>query len=224
MPRVAVLLSGCGVFDGAEIHESVLTLLALDQRGATIICCAPNTNQAQVVDHATQEPTGETRNILKESARIARGAIRDAATLKVDEVDALILPGGFGAVKNLSDLADKGPNGTVHPAVEKLISDCLAAGKPIGAICIAPAVLARVAANRGVNAKVTIGNDAATAKSITAIGCTHEDRPVTEIAVDHEHKLVTTPAYMLGPGPAAVWEGIRKLVDQVLAFCPRDPS
>jgi len=99
MPKIAVLLSGCGVFDGSEIHEAVLTLLALNQKGAEIICCAPNTKQAVVIDHATQEPVNETRNILKESARIARGNIRDAATVKAAEIDALILPGGFGAAR-----------------------------------------------------------------------------------------------------------------------------
>ncbi|MCK4342974.1 MAG: isoprenoid biosynthesis glyoxalase ElbB [Phycisphaerae bacterium] len=216
MPKVGVLLSGCGVFDGAEIHESVLTLLALDQKGATPVCCAPNTNQAAVIDHATQEPTSETRNILKESARIARGEIRDVATVKADELDALIMPGGLGAAKNLSNFAEKGTDCSIDPGVEKLVSDCLAAGKPVGAICIAPATLARIAANRGLKAKVTIGNDAATAQAITAMGCVHENQPVTEIALDAKHKIVTTPAYMLAPGPAAVYEGVRKLVDKVL--------
>lgn len=217
MPKkVAVLLSGCGVFDGTEIHEAVLTLLALDQQKATIICCAPNGNQAQVIDHATKEPTAETRNMLKEAARIARGEIRDVATVKVTDIDALVIPGGFGAAKNLSNFAEKGAECMVHPDVEKLVSDCLAAGKPVGAICIAPATLARIAVNRGVKTQVTIGNDAATAGQITLMGCTHVQRPVTDIAVDEHHKIVTTPAYMLGPGPAAVWEGIRKLVEKVV--------
>jgi len=219
MPKVGVLLSGCGVFDGAEIHESVLTLLALDQKGASPICCAPNIDQATVIDHQTQQPSTETRNVLKEAARIARGEIRDLATFGADEIDALILPGGFGAAKNLSDFAEKGADCTVHPDVERLVGDCLAQGKPVGAICIAPATLARIAANRGLKARVTIGNDAGTAKAITSMGCIHEEQPVTGIAIDTDHKIVTTPAYMLGPGPAAVFEGIRKLVDQVLAMC-----
>jgi enhancing lycopene biosynthesis protein 2 len=218
MPKVGVLLSGCGVFDGAEIHESVLTLLALNQRQADVVCCAPSTKQAGVINHATQEPADETRNILKESARIARGEIRDVATLKADEIDALIMPGGFGAAKNLSNFAEKGADCTVNPDVEKLVSDCLAAGKPVGAICIAPATLARIAGNRGVKAKLTIGNDAGTAKAIATMGCEHEIRNVDEITVDEEHKIVSTPAYMLGTGPAEVYEGIRKLVDKVLAM------
>ncbi len=217
MPTVGVLLSGCGVFDGAEIHESVLTLLALDQRGVTAVCCAPNVEFA-VIDHRTHKPTGEKRSVLTESARIARGEIRDLATVKAAELDALILPGGFGAAKNLCNFADKGPECTVHSEVARLVADCLAARKPVGAICIAPALLARIAGQRGIKARLTIGNDPSTARAIVAMGCIHENRPVTEATVDREHKIVTTPAYMLGPGPAAVCEGIRQLVDQVLGL------
>lgn len=216
MPNVGVLLSGCGFKDGAEIHEAAATLLALDQHKATIVCCAPNVNQAAVVDHQTGEPTGEARNVLKEAARIARGEIRDLATVKAAELDALILPGGFGAAKNLCTFADQGPNCTVNPDVERLIGEMLDQKKPIGAICIAPALLARVAGRRGVKARVTIGSDPGTADAINAMGCVHEQCAVTECTVDEENKIVTTPAYMLGPGPAAVFEGVRKLVDQVL--------
>jgi enhancing lycopene biosynthesis protein 2 len=217
MPKVGVLLSGCGFLDGAEIHEAVLTLLALDQKKAEIVCCAPNIEH-EAVDHLTGQPTGERRNVLREAARIARGNIRDVASVNAGELDALILPGGFGAARNLCDFATKGADCTVHPAVEKLISQMLAQKKPIGAICIAPVLLARLAGKSGLAAKLTIGNDPATAQAIVSMGCVHENQPVTGIAVDIENKLVTTPAYMLGPGPAAIWEGIRKLVDQVLAL------
>ncbi len=216
MPKVGVLLSGCGFLDGAEIHEAVFTLLALDRRGAQIICCAPDVEQAAVVDHQTKDTTGERRNVLKEAARIARGDIRDLATVQAGELDALILPGGFGAAKNLCSFADKGPDCDVHPDVERLIGDMLGQGKPVGAICIAPALVARVAGRRGLKVKVTIGNDAGTARAIEATGCVHEEQPVTGIAVDETHKVVTTPAYMRGPGPAAVHEGIDKLVDELL--------
>jgi enhancing lycopene biosynthesis protein 2 len=217
MPRVGVLLSGCGFLDGAEIHESVLTLLALDQARADIVCCAPDVELAEV-DHLNQKPTGQKRNVLREAARIARGAIRDVATVEASALDALILPGGFGAAKNLCDFAEKGAQCAVHPEVERLVGECLAARKPVGAICIAPALLARIAGKRGMKAKLTIGNDPGTAQAIVELGCVHENQPVTEIAVDAEHKLVTTPAFMLGPGPAAVYEGIRKLVERVLAL------
>jgi len=223
MPKVGVLLSGCGFLDGAEIHEAVLTLLALDQAKATIICCAPNIECAEV-DHLTKKPTGAKRNVLREAARIARGEIRDVASVKAAELDALILPGGFGAAKNLCDFADRGPECAVHPAVERLVGECLDQHKPVGAICIAPALLARIAGRRGVKAKLTIGNDPGTAKAIGALGCSHENQPVTAIAVDAEHQIVSTPAYMLGPGPAAVYEGIRKLVDEVLRMAERGPK
>ncbi len=218
MPKIGVLLSGCGVYDGAEIHEATLTLLALDQHGAEVICCAPNTKQAVVINHATKEPADETRNILRESARIARGAIRDVATVRADELDGLVIPGGFGAARNLSNFAEKGADCTVNDNVEKLISDCLAAGKPVAAMCIAPAPLARVAGNRGIKARLTIGTDSATAKAINAMGCVHENCAVDDICVDEEHKIVSTPAYMLAQGPAEVWAGVNKLVDKLLTL------
>lgn len=217
MPKIGVLLSGCGVFDGAEIHEAVLTLLALSQRGADIVCCAPNIPFDEI-DHRTRRPTEAKRNVLTESARIARGEVCDVATVKAADLDGLIIPGGFGAAKNLSDFAAQGANCTVQPDVERLIGECVAAHKPVGAICIAPGMLARVLGQRGIHAKLTVGNDAGTAQAINATGCQHENHTVTEIAVDTEHKIVTTPAYMLGPGPKDVFEGIRKLVDQVLAL------
>ena len=216
MPKVGVLLSGCGFLDGAEIHESVFTLLELDRKGATIVCCAPDIEVRQVIDHATKQPTSETRNVLKESGRIARCEITDVAKVRAEDLDALIIPGGFGAAKNLCTFADDGAECTVDPDVAKLVGDMLEQKKPVGAICIGPALLARVAGTHGVKAKLTIGNDKATAGAIKAMGCTHEDCLVTEAAVDRANKVVTTPAYMLGPGPAAVHEGISKLVGEVL--------
>jgi enhancing lycopene biosynthesis protein 2 len=216
MARVGVVLSGCGFLDGAEIHESVCTLLALDQAGAQVVCCAPNIPQTDTVDHTTQKPTGERRNVLTESARIARCAVQDVATVRPDQLDALILPGGFGAAKNLCDFATAGVECNVNPDVERLIKGMLDAGKPVGAICIAPALLARVLKKRGTKAKLTIGNDRQTAGAITAMAGQHQDCPTTDCVVDEKNKVVTTPAYMLGPGPAAVYQGINKLVREVL--------
>lgn len=216
MPKVGVLLSGCGFMDGAEVHESVLTLLALDQKGAEIVCFAPNIDQPAVVDHLAGQPAGEKRNVLTESARIARGEIKDIGDINTAELDALILPGGFGAAKNLCNFAEKGPECEVNEAVARVIGEFLSAHKPIGAICIAPALLARVAGQREIAAKLTIGTDEGTAKAIQAMGCVHESKAVKEITVDADHKIVSTPAYMLGKGPAEVFEGIRKLVDTVL--------
>lgn len=217
MPKVGVCLSGCGVFDGSEIHEAVLTMLALDQAGAEIVCCAPNVDQAVVIDHLTQRPaSGTSRNVLVESARIARGDVKDLAQVKASQIDALIFPGGFGAARNLCDFAEKGPDCTVHPEVERLAGEMLDAGKPIGAICIAPAMLARIVGGRGMHPRMTIGNDKETAAALEKMGVAHLDCPCESFVVDEAHKIVTTPAYMLGKGPAMVFAGIQKLVQEVL--------
>ncbi len=217
MARVVVCLSGCGVFDGSEIHESVLTLLALGQAGAEVICCAPNVDQADVVNHLTRSPVaGEKRNVLVESARIARGEIRDLAAIRADAIDALIFPGGLGAARNLSTFASDGASCSVHPEVERLVGEMLEARKPIGAICIAPAMLARIVGGRGLQATVTIGTDTETAAAIEQMGIGHADCACESFITDERHRLVTTPAYMLGKGPAEVFEGIRGLVGEVL--------
>jgi enhancing lycopene biosynthesis protein 2 len=216
MAKVAVCLSGCGFQDGAEIHEAVLTLLALDQAGVEIVCCAPNAPQAKVVDHATGQSVGEQRNVLTESARIARGAIKPVEAVSAKDIDALIFPGGFGAALNLCTFAVDGPECNVLPEVESLVHDMLEMKKPIGAICIAPALLARIAGKRSLAAKLTIGTDPDTAGAINAMGAKHCDCAVTEMVVDPEHKIVSTPAYMTGKGPAEVFEGIRKCVAEVL--------
>jgi enhancing lycopene biosynthesis protein 2 len=217
MANVAVCLSGCGFLDGAEIHESVLTLLALDQAGANIICCAPNIDQASVINHVTQSPAGGTaRNVLQESARIARTDIKDISQIHAADLDAVAFPGGFGAAKNLSNFADKGPECSVHPEVERLIVEMLEAGKPICAICIAPAMLARVVGRRDLHPKLTIGNDSQTASALEAMGVEHVDCAVTDCVIDEAHRIVSTPAYMLGRGPAEVNEGIKKAVEAVL--------
>ncbi len=217
MARVAVCLSGCGFLDGAEIHEAVCTLLALDQAGAEIVCCAPDVLQQDVVDHARSEPaSGERRNVLTESARIARGQIRDIASVQGADVDALIFPGGFGAAKNLCSFASDGPACSVNPDVERLVGEMLAAKKPIGAICIAPALLARIVGKKDIHPKLTIGTDKGTAAAIDQMGAQHCDCAASEHVVDEAHKIVSTPAYMLGQGPAEVFSGIKKLVDDVL--------
>jgi len=214
---VGVLLSGCGVYDGAEIHESVLTLLALDRAGAQIACMAPDMEQLHVMNHLSQTESDEKRNVLVESARIARGDIQNLKDVTAAQMDALIIPGGFGAAKNLSDFAVKGPEATVHPQVQRVISEMLAAGKPVGALCIAPATLVRAIADK--SPEVTIGNDTGTAAAIGKMGGVHIDCTVDQIHVDQKNKVVTTPAYMLGPGIKDVAVGIEKLVNKVLELC-----
>lgn len=214
MTKVGVCLSGCGFKDGAEIHESVLTLLALDQAGAQIICMAPDMEQTQVVNHLTGQKSSEKRNVLVESARIARGEIKNCKDVHARDFDALIFPGGFGAALNLCDFAVKGAAASVHPEVKRLIEETMAAGKPIGAICIAPAMMA--AAKKGL--ELTIGTDAGTANTLQQMGAKHHNHEVDGIHVDEKHRVVTTPAYMLGPGPAAINKGISKLVNKVLSM------
>lgn len=218
MPTVAVLLSGCGFKDGAEITESVLTLMCLSERGAGYRCCAPNV-EFDEIDHLTGQPTGQQRNALTEAARIARGQIADVATLDAADFDAVIIPGGYGAAKTLSTFAMQGADCEVNPDVEKFIAGFLKAEKPVGAICIAPATLARIASKQGVHATVTIGSDEGTAQAIAQTGCLHKDCPVTEFAIDVENKIVTTPAYMYGDAnPYEVYQGIHKLVDTVITL------
>jgi enhancing lycopene biosynthesis protein 2 len=213
MPRVAVVLSGCGYLDGAEIHESVITLLALDRAGAEVQCLAPDKSQRDVVDHRTgQAEKGASRNVLTESARIARGEIRDVADASAEDFDAVILPGGFGAAKNLSSFAVEGPDCSVDPGVERLLRDAHAAGKPIGLICIAPAIAACLFP--GVN--LTIGSDPATASALEQMGAYHKACAVDAFVCDEQARVVSCPAYMLGPGVKDVAAGIEQLVDEVL--------
>ena len=215
MKKIAVCLGGCGVFDGAEIHEAVSAIVALDQAGAQIVYCAPDV-PFDVVDHVRQQPAGEQRNVLAESARIARGDIKNLKDVKASDIDGLIFPGGFGAAKNLSSFATDGASCSVNPEAERLVGEMLAARKPVGAICIAPAMLARIVGKKDLHPKMTIGNDPGTADAINKMGCQHVNCAATDMVCDEAHKIVTTPAYMIAQGPAEVFEGIGKLVREVL--------
>ena len=211
--KVAVILSGCGVYDGAEIHESVITLLRLDQRGAKAQCFAPNIAQLHVINHLTGEEMPESRNVLVESARIARGEIKDIREAKVEDFDALIVPGGFGAAKNLSNFATDGTACTVQADVLALAEAFAEAGKPIGLMCISPAIAAKI---YGPGVTCTIGKDEATAAAVTKMGAIHEECEVTEIVEDKARKLVSTPAYMLAQSISEAASGINKMIDRVL--------
>lgn len=216
MSRVAVVLAGCGVYDGAEINEAVLTLLSLEQQGAGYQCFAPDREQMHVINHLTGEAVaGESRNVLVEAARIARGNVLDLAAADVTEFDALLVPGGFGAAKNLCDFAVAGQQMEVHADFLTLARAFHQAGKPIGLICIAPVMAAAIC---GEGVRCTIGNDADTAAAINAMGGEHLDCPVSEARVDTQRKLVTTPAYMLAGGVAEAYSGISTCVKEVLAL------
>ncbi len=213
--RVGVVLSGCGFLDGAEIHEATLTLLFLDRQGARVTAMAPNVDQMHVIDHLIGEPVpGERRGVLAESARLARGQIVDMAKVKARDLDALILPGGYGAAKNLCTFALDGSAMKVEREVARLVRDMAAAEKPMGFICIAPVIGAKVLGELA--PRLTVGNDADTASAMNAFGAQHVECAVDQIVVDRKNRIVSTPAYMLGPSIAPVAAGIEKLVAAVL--------
>ena len=213
MKKVAVILSGCGVFDGAEIYESVLTLLALAQAGAEVKVFAPNVEQLQVINHLTGEAMAESRNVLVEASRITRGEITDVAKLQVSDFDALIVPGGFGAAKNLCDFAVSGADCQIQADVLAALRSFAEANKPVGYICIAPVMIPKV---YGDGASGTIGTDADTAAAFNAMGGQHQSCPVDEFRVDEARKIVSTPAYMLAGNILEAKSGIDKLVKEVL--------
>lgn len=214
--KVGVVLSGCGVFDGSEIHEAVLTLLYLDKKGADIVMMAPNVEQMHVVNHLTGEVSeGEKRNVLVESARIARGKIKDIKDISVNDIDALVFPGGYGAAKNLSTFALDGVNCKINDDVKRLVKETIQAKKPLVAICIAPVLVAKALEGTGIKSSITIGTDEGVAGAIKSLGATHISCPVKEAVVDKENKIVSTPAYMLGQSISEVAEGIEKTIDKL---------
>ncbi|WP_333003853.1 isoprenoid biosynthesis glyoxalase ElbB [Vibrio coralliilyticus] len=213
MKKIAVILSGSGVFDGAEIHESVLALHAIEKQGASWHCFAPNIEQLHVINHITGEEMAETRNVLTEAARIARGNIEDVAKLNAEEFDALLLPGGFGAAKNLTDFAVNGAECSINTHVASACRAFAQARKPAGYLCIAPAIIPMIY-DSGV--KGTIGNDEATASAFNALGGEHITCEVDDIVFDEEHKVLSTPAYMLAGNISQAASGIEKLVSKLI--------
>lgn len=211
--QVAVILAGCGVFDGSEIYETTLTLLRLDQLGIEYRCFAPDIEQHHVVNHLTQAPVeGESRNVLQESARLARGEIQPLGELNADAFDAVIVPGGFGVAKNLSDFAVEADNMQVLDALKDALAGFRNDAKPIGLMCIAPVLVPRLL---GDSIAVTIGHDPSVAGAISAMGGLHRSCAVDDIVVDLEHRVVTTPAYMLATRISEAATGIFKLVDRI---------
>lgn len=191
--KIAVILSGCGVMDGSEIHEAVTAMLAIEQQGGTYHCFAPEGDQAVTVNHLTKQQMPEKRRMLAESARIARGNISSLKSFKAADYDAVLFPGGMGAVLNLCNFAEKGPGCDVNPDVERIIREMYAAKKPIVALCIAPVLIARVL--KGVT--VTIGNDPETAMAIKTMGGEHNACSQAQVCIDKTNKVISTPCYML---------------------------
>ncbi len=212
--KIGVILAGCGHQDGSEIHEATLTLWAIHKHGCDFLCFAPDIKQHHVLNHLNGEEMDEERNVLIESARIARGKVASLATFSPASVDALILPGGFGAAKNLCSYAWDGPNCKVHPDVARAIQGVHEAGKPIGALCIAPVIMAKVL---GKGVLLTSGQDSGTAGHLEEMGAKNQPASYGEIVVDREQKVVSTPCYMLGDSRIdQVAEGVDRLVSAVL--------
>ncbi len=212
MKKIAVVLSGNGVFDGAEIHEATLTLYSIAKHNATYEIFAPNIDQHHVINHITGDEMQEKRNVLIESARIARGKIADLATFKPKDFDALIFPGGFGVAKNLCTFAFDGVDCQVNKDVEKAIRGMVEQKKPVGALCIAPVLFAKILGETD----LTIGQDKATADAVKAMGANHKETTHGEVIIDEKYKLVTTPCYMLDASIAQIGDGANNLVKAII--------
>lgn len=219
LKKVAVILSGSGFMDGSEIQESVLTLYGIELAGGEYRCFAPDIDHHHINNHLTgEEIEGETRNVLVESARIARGNIKPLSEFNADDFDAMILPGGYGAALNLCDFAVVGPQCEVNSEVEKAVMDIHNAGKPIGFLCIAPVIAAKLI--DGV--KITIGNDEPTEMAVTVMGANHIDASPTEVIIDKENKIVTSPCYMYDSSVSNVFVGATNVAKEVLKMAKKN--
>jgi enhancing lycopene biosynthesis protein 2 len=212
MKKFAIVLSGCGVFDGAEIHEATLSMLAISQQGGAYQAFAPNIQQHHVINHLTGEEMDESRNVLVESARIARGKIMELKEFKAEEFDGLLFPGGFGAAKNLSSWAFDGADASILPELEGAIRGMVEQNKPIGALCISPVILAKVLGA----VRLTIGDDEGTVKAVESAGATHVQTTHGQVVVDSNFKVVTTPCYMLDANIAQIADGANNVVKAMM--------
>lgn len=226
MKKIGVLLHGSGVFDGSEIHESVFTLLAIAEAGAEAVCFAPNVYQHHVLNHTTGEEMPETRNVLVESARIARGNIKDIVDIQASELDGLVMPGGFGTAKNITKWAFEGPNGPILESVKNLIVELVAQGKPIAGLCMSPTTIAKALEGTAYHAHLTVGTTneaspyeiAAISAGMESIGQVAEMASVREIVVDEKLKIVTAPCYMMEANIVEVRDNIKQAVDALIAL------
>ncbi|HPE76957.1 MAG TPA: isoprenoid biosynthesis glyoxalase ElbB [Draconibacterium sp.] len=215
MKKIAVVLAGSGVYDGSEIHEATLTLLAIARNGAQYQCFAPDIEQAHVINHLTGKEMHETRNVLVEAARIARGNIKPLSEYKAKEFDAIVFPGGFGVAKNLCTYAFEGTGCSVNAEVEKAIRNTVIEEKPIGALCISPVLLAKVL----VDVEVTIGNEEAASAAIETFGAIHIEKSHGEIVFDPKYKLITTPCYMLDANISQIADGVENVMKKIFEIC-----
>ncbi len=226
MKKIAVLLSGCGVYDGSEIQETVFTLLAIAQQGAEAMCFAPNIEQHHVINHTNGEELSETRNVLVEAARIARGNIQDLKEFSVDQVDAIVLVGGFGTAKNLTKWAFEGPNGAINPQVSQFIQDTVKSKKPILAMCMGPVVVAKALEGTDWNPQLTVGTTAdaspydiqAISDGMKSIGATTVMKSLKEVSIDEELKIVSVPCYMMEGNIQDIHEDVQQGVKSLFKF------
>lgn len=221
--KIGVLLSGNGVYDGSEIHESVFTLLAIDENKGEAVCMAPNVEQHHVINHISGDEMPEKRNVLIEAARIARGGISDLADMKAEQLDALVIPGGFGAAKNLTKWAFSGPDGEIHADVKRIINEFVTAKKPVVGLCMGPTVIAKALEGAGLHERLTVGTTseaspydiAAISAGMEKTGAVAEAKTIQEIAVDAKNRIITAPCYMMEASISDVRENIKMAIDQL---------
>lgn len=224
--NIGVVLSGCGVYDGSEIQEAVSTFLAIEQNGGDYSCYAPNILQHHTINHKTGEETADKRNVLVESARIARGNISDIASARESFLDGLVIPGGFGAAKNLTKWAFQGPDGEIISELRKLIIDMVAAGKPVVALCMGPTVVAKAFEGTGVSLKLTVGTSEEpspydileVSNGMEKAGAVVEMKSIREICVDEENKVITAPCYMMDASILEVYQNTKSAIDKMFEF------
>ncbi len=224
MRKIGVLLHGCGVYDGTEIHEAVLTMLAIREAGHDYVCIAPDVDQHHVIDHTNGEETNQTRSVLVESARIARGEVEALTIDHANHIDALVMPGGFGTAKNITKWAFSGPDGEIDPLTRDFLRAVVEAKKPIAALCMSPTTLAKALEGTSVNAKLTVGSTdesspyeiGAISEGVTAVGMTAEMKTVREISVDETNKIVCAPCYMMDADILEVRNNIKQAVKAIV--------
>jgi enhancing lycopene biosynthesis protein 2 len=227
--KIGVLLSGCGVNDGAEIHEAVMAMLAIDEAGHDYQCISVNKKQHHVINHITGEEMDESRNMMVEAARIARGDIKDIRDITPQDISALLIPGGFGSAKNFSKWAFKGPDGELIPEVKQLIVDMVNAKKPVCALCVSPVLVAKAFEGTEIHPKLTLGTDEEPSPydinemhaGIESIGSVAEMKTLREVMVDHDHLIVTAPCYMMEASISDIRNNARLAVNATIELCKK---
>jgi enhancing lycopene biosynthesis protein 2 len=222
--KIGVLLSGCGVYDGAEIQEAVFSLLAIQEAGAEAICLSLNANQHHVVNHLTGEVMPESRNMMVEAARIARGSVHEVSSYDISQLDAVVIPGGFGSAKNFTTWAFDGPDGTILPEIQEFIKKCISDKKPIAALCVSPVVLALALQHSDVQPTMTLGTDkekspydiSAFSGGLTQTGVQAEMKTIHEISVDQNLKIVSAPCYMMDATIVEIRNNIQQAVKALI--------